>query len=244
MDPITLHFNIFQAGANAEGKQSLHVGDPSATTIGSLKRQLFAEALEERRTVRFIKGGHVLEDAAVLEQCGLGNGAFIHVSIGNSSPSRMGPSSPPRSSAAGADTSSSSTKGSSSNQGHQDSSIGPGFLLGAIFFAGTAVLLQNAWHKRWYLSMHASQLLCILAAVWVYLLLCHGLPALFQLLALGLFRALGRTTSGGDAPEVGSGSACAAAAAPQAAQCPGRHEMVQLPLAGVNTPGGSSSSCS
>mmetsp|Transcript_5793 Transcript_5793/g.11698 ORF Transcript_5793/g.11698 Transcript_5793/m.11698 type:complete len:244 (-) Transcript_5793:77-808(-) len=243
MDPITLHLNIFQAGASAEGRQSHRVSDPRGTTVGSLKRQLFAEALEEQRSVRFIKGGHVLEDAAVLGQCGLGTEAFIHVSIGNSAPSpQTGTASELRSGAVGANAGSPTAKESSSREGCEDCHFDPYFLLGAVFFAGTGVLLQMAWRKRWHLSMHVSQLLCILAAVWVYLLLCHGLPAFFQLLVLGL-RALKRS-GGNDAPGV-DGNAARSTTAPPAAECVGRHEAARSPpLAGVTTPGGSSSSYS
>uniref|UniRef100_A0A7S1MC39 Ubiquitin-like domain-containing protein n=1 Tax=Alexandrium catenella TaxID=2925 RepID=A0A7S1MC39_ALECA len=237
MDPITLHLNIFKAGANAEGKQSLRVSDPGGTTIGSLKRQLFAEALEEQRSVRFIRGGHVLEDAAVLQQCGLGSEAFIHVSIGNSAPRQTEVASVVQGSTAGAGNGSPAAADSSSRKGPEDCFLDPYFVVGALFLAGTGVLLQMAWRKRWYLPMHVSQLLCILAAVWVYLLLCHGLPAFFQLLARGL-RALNRG-DGNDPPAVGSGSA-GSTTAPSAAECAGRHETARSPpLAGVTTPGGS-----
>uniref|UniRef100_A0A7S2HGV2 Ubiquitin-like domain-containing protein n=1 Tax=Alexandrium andersonii TaxID=327968 RepID=A0A7S2HGV2_9DINO len=245
MDPITLHLNIFQAGASAEGRQSFRVSDPRGTTIGSLKRQLFAEALKEQRSVRFINGGHILEDAAVLEQYNLGSEAFIHVSIGNivSSAPRHTESAPAvLCGATNANTCGSSAARTSDRQGREDYYVDPYLILGAIFFAGTGVLLQMAWRKRWYLPMHVSQLLCILAAVWVYLLLCHGLPALFQLLMSG-FRALNRG-SGNDTPGVAGSNICSTAA-PSAAEHSGRHEMARSPpLAGVTTPGGSSSSLS
>eukprot|EP00416_Gambierdiscus_australes_P017739 CAMPEP_0171059610 /NCGR_PEP_ID=MMETSP0766_2-20121228/3285_1 /TAXON_ID=439317 /ORGANISM="Gambierdiscus australes, Strain CAWD 149" /LENGTH=250 /DNA_ID=CAMNT_0011515067 /DNA_START=184 /DNA_END=934 /DNA_ORIENTATION=+ len=198
MDPITLHFNIFQAGVRTEGKQSLHVDNPCGTTVGSLKRRLFAEALEEQRSVRFITSGHVLDDTTLLGQCGLGNEAFIHVSIGSCELRHTkSPAAPQRSASTSQTTSASAAKGRPCLHEQEDSCMGPFFLLSIVFFIGTGVLLHMAWRRRWLLSLHASQLLCILAAIWVYLLLCHGIPALFQVLLLGL-RAVRPSSGLGD----------------------------------------------
>mmetsp|Transcript_125121 Transcript_125121/g.348176 ORF Transcript_125121/g.348176 Transcript_125121/m.348176 type:complete len:278 (-) Transcript_125121:87-920(-) len=277
MDPITLHFRVLQVGANTEGRQSLQVNDPHGVTVGKLKRQLFEEAIEEHRSVRFITGGRILEDTQRLEQCGLGSEAFIHVSIGGSSSLRASPIPTLPGSTAEPDADSGFTgKGASDRDRNEDNYIGPCFLVGAAFFAGTGVLLRMAWHKRWTLSMHASQFLCILAAVWVYLLLCHGLPAIFQSLVPGL-RTISRVVSGSDRPEAATDAArcttapgtaeqtgvrrCPTAAAgaetssgahqrctntaPKSTLLPEGHMAAQMrPLAGVTTPGGSSSSWS
>eukprot|EP00420_Gonyaulax_spinifera_P019264 CAMPEP_0197896052 /NCGR_PEP_ID=MMETSP1439-20131203/38881_1 /TAXON_ID=66791 /ORGANISM="Gonyaulax spinifera, Strain CCMP409" /LENGTH=211 /DNA_ID=CAMNT_0043516535 /DNA_START=54 /DNA_END=686 /DNA_ORIENTATION=+ len=184
MEHVTLHFSIFQAGASAEGKRSLRVEDPRGITIGSLKRQLFAEALEQERSIRFIASGRILQDAEALERCNLGTEAFIHVSIGDARPQPAKSCMATPSADGSAARNSSSMQASISRKEDEEGGLSISLILGAVFFAGTGVMLQLAWQKRWHLSMHASQLLCIFAAVWVYLLICHGVPALFQSLVL------------------------------------------------------------
>lgn len=230
MEPITLHFNVFQAGANSEGRKSLQVDDPRGTTVGALKRQLFSEALEARKSVRFITSGRILDDGARLEQCKLGQEAFIHVSISEIASSRAGlPELSGSGTAAGSGGQDMANPEPRKNklaetkekmkQLLQDSDgLNFFFFLGVLFFVGTGALLRYAWRKRWHLSMHMSQLLCILAAVWVYLVLCHGLPALLRALSRGV-RALGRDdvvrTTRGDGPSSAAG--CAAANSPMQA---------------------------
>mmetsp|Transcript_27716 Transcript_27716/g.88105 ORF Transcript_27716/g.88105 Transcript_27716/m.88105 type:complete len:250 (-) Transcript_27716:191-940(-) len=185
MDPITLNFDIFQAGVPAQSRRSLEVVDPQGTTVGSLKRQLFSAELEAQQSVRFIAAGRVLEDAALLGQCGLGSKAFVQVSISAATPS--GALAQPPATGAGVMRSGLLNEGCASRGSCEDTGIGARLICGVFFFAGTGVLLQLAWQKRRHMPIHTSQLFCILAAVWVHLLLCHGLPAL----ARGL-RAVGR----------------------------------------------------
>mmetsp|Transcript_112930 Transcript_112930/g.350586 ORF Transcript_112930/g.350586 Transcript_112930/m.350586 type:complete len:242 (-) Transcript_112930:212-937(-) len=188
MDPITLNFDIFQAGVPAQSRRSLEVVDPQGTTVGSLKRQLFSAELEAQQSVRFITAGRVLEDAALLGQCGLGSKAFVQVSISAATPSQ------PPATGSGVMSSGLLNKGCASRGSCEDTGIGARLICGALFFAGTGVLLQLAWQKRRQMPIHTSQLLCVLAAVWAHLLLCHGLPAL----ARGL-RAASSTPKGGAA---------------------------------------------
>lgn len=179
MDPVTLHFNVFQAGA--EGRQSLQVEDPRGTTILALKKQLFPDAVKASKSVRFIALGRILDDSAPLERCGLGNEAHIHVSIsdGASSPKRAPAASPDDSSATAAEAKSPSLPESANCE---ESAVSWIFLAGVAMFVGTGAALYAAFRKRRQFTLHTSQLLFICAAVWVYLLLCHGLPALFQAL--------------------------------------------------------------
>jgi len=183
MDPITLHFNVFQAGANSEVPKRLELDNPGATTIGALKKQLFPEAVKERKSIRFIAGGRILDDATAVGGCGLGKEAHVHVSINDVSRAAVpsaadGPSSSESAVGAAADFPAAGALGSAG-----PSAIGVGFMLGVLFFIGTGVGLWAMWQRRWRFSMQTSQLIFILAAIWAYLLLCHGIPALLQTLS-------------------------------------------------------------
>lgn len=181
MSPRVLHFNVFQAGARTQRQWSLQIEDSHTTTIGSLKRQHFGEAIEAQQSVRFIMSGKILEDKTLLEQCDFGSEAFIYVSISGAAP---------REATSGVPATEVSWSGQLAKRdaGHTEkehSSLNIAFFLGAFLFAGAGVLLRLAWQKRWYLSMHVTQMLSVLAAVWVYLLLCHGLPMFLRLFVWG-----------------------------------------------------------
>jgi len=186
MDPITLHFNIFQAGSgDGEGRQSLQVDDPRSTTVLALKHHLFPDAMEARRSVRFIASGRILQDAALLEKCGLGRESHIHVSISDQTRATGSQQTPPMSPEFRATT---SPAGACDTQASDSASeeLWPyvGRFLGLALLAIGGLLFHVAWQKRRQLSMHTSQMACIAAAVWVYALLCHGLPAFIQVVAL------------------------------------------------------------
>jgi hypothetical protein len=107
--------------------------------------------------------------------------AHIHVSISESSTS-----SNPTSPTAGGSTNTApvgEAQGSSCESAPvrgEPSGVGLAFFVGVAAFVGTGAALCMALRKRWQFSLHTSQLLFICAAIWVYLLLCHGLPAFFQ----------------------------------------------------------------
>lgn len=201
MDPITLHFNVFQAGADPEGRKSLQVDDPRGTTVGALKRQVFPEAVEARKSVRFITSGRILDDGALLEECKLGHEAVIQVSISDPSSSRV--STPKHSS-----SSASAKTIPGAKQGCQDGNgdLTTFLYLGTFFFAGGAVVFF-AWRKRRHLSLQMSQLFCIFTAIWVYFALCHALPAFCRALARGV-RVLGASaaTSSDNASDLRGGA--------------------------------------
>lgn len=177
MDSVTLHFNVWQAGAH--NRTTSTVEDPKGTTILALKKQLFPEAFEAGKTVRFIACGKVLTDSSSLDTCGLGNEAHIHVSVSEQSRSSI--------------TSTDSTDSvkseappspvSSTNEEGCASPISWAFIASTVLFIGTGIGLFVALKKRWQFTMHTSQLVFICAAVWVYLLVFHGLPSLFEVLS-------------------------------------------------------------
>jgi len=194
---VTLHFNVFQAGVTNEGRRSLRIENPQQTTVVNLKRELFNEALQEQKSVRFIASGRILDDSMSVEKCGLGTEAFIHVSISNSSSSNLQPAQKTNSTTENGPARNDMAP-ATNNEG--SAAIGTKLLLGSAFFAGTGILLQMGWKKRWQLSMHGSQFLFILGAVWIYLLVCDFLPIAWQAFS----QALQRTASG--ASTVASGS--------------------------------------
>merc|ERR1740121_2278666 len=65
-------------------------------------------------------------------------------------------------------------------------------LAGAALFLCSGVGLQVAWQRRLHVSMQTSQLVCIFAAIWVYVLLCYGVPATYQLLAQSVRAVVGQ----------------------------------------------------
>jgi hypothetical protein len=179
MDPITLHFNIFQAGAPV--RTSLQVEDPRATTILALKQQMFSDEIKASKSVRFIAAGKILEDTAALERYKLGKEAHIHVSISDGA--RPQPTSAPEGNASTTTAEEAKpSSGTSSPNESRSSMLGWAILAGVIIFAGTGIALWIAFQKRRQYTMHTSQLLFICAAIWVYLLFFHALPSLFQAL--------------------------------------------------------------
>lgn len=180
MDPVTLHFNIFQAGAPV--RTSLQVEDPRGTTISALKHQMFSDEIKASKSVRFIAAGKILDDSNALEHYKLGKEAHIHVSI--SEVSRTPPSSPEKGDSmtkAGSEEVKTGSEATSPNEAGA-SMVGWAILAGVAVFVGTGLLLYVAFQKRRQYTMHTSQLLFICMAVWVYVLFFHGFPALFQAL--------------------------------------------------------------
>jgi len=172
MSPTTLHFNVVQK----QQQWSLEVDGLMGITIQSLKHQHFAEAIEAQKSVRFIMSGRLLEDAVRLDQLGLGKKAFINVSISDSATSKA------KSSTISNDNFDTKGKELGQKRTFPGTNSAPIFI-GAIFLVVTGVLLRLAWQRRRYLSMHVTQFLAIFASVWVYLVLFHGLPVFFRLLA-------------------------------------------------------------
>lgn len=174
MDPITLHFNIFQAGTSSQGRQSFQVDDPQSKTVGALKQQLFADALKAQRFVRFIAGGRILEDTSSLDKCNLGPESHIHVSI--SGKSQNGAQTMPSAAVAQAQTS----------QVERDSDLQAWHLCRrlASFLAmvGSAMVFPYALQKHRHSSSNTHLLVCIAAAVWVYLLIFHTMPDAAQII--------------------------------------------------------------
>lgn len=223
MKSITLHFNVFGQASpgETEGKRTVCVDDPLGRTFGSLKEELFSFAFEEQKSVRFIAKGHILKDADLIGQCGLGSEAHIHVSIsesrGDKTPSPQKPASPTTGSTSPAATAGAGGSGggpaargfgrgpsrASAPCEHEDSSgLGAWHLLGAVAIAGAAVLFRYSYQRRWQLSMHASQMLCIFAACWVYFVLFHGIPTTLRFVSYGL-RSMSRSggASASEAPQ-------------------------------------------
>eukprot|EP00931_Biecheleriopsis_adriatica_P087344 TRINITY_DN61831_c0_g1_i1.p1 TRINITY_DN61831_c0_g1~~TRINITY_DN61831_c0_g1_i1.p1 ORF type:complete len:243 (+),score=51.24 TRINITY_DN61831_c0_g1_i1:170-898(+) len=193
MDPITLHFNIFQAGSSDQGRRSLQVDDPRGKTVGSLKRQLFSDALEAQRSVRFIASGRVLEDTSLLENCNLGRESHICVSI-NERSSQSLPSSPqlaPKTEPVARELSGRLPEACE----QQDWSLLFSRLAGFAAMVGSGVLFFCAWKRRRQMPMNMTQLICIAAAVWVYLLLFHATPIAFQVAAGALRWCLGSASA-------------------------------------------------
>jgi len=175
MDPITLHFSVFQASSSSQGRQSVQVDDPKSKTIGSLKRELFSDALEAQRSVRFIAGGKILEDSSLLASCNLGRESHICVSISDQTP-RSSPTLAPAAEPA---------EVAPEELNVQDWWPSIHRLAGFAALISSAVFFYFAWHKRRQLPMQLTQALCIGAAVWVYLLLFHAVPCACQVLAGG-----------------------------------------------------------
>jgi hypothetical protein len=177
MDPITLHFNVFQAGTPV--RKSHQVEDPRGTTISALKQELFSDEIKASKSVRFIAAGKILNDATALEHYKLGKEAHIHVSISEGAQTALA--------SQGASTTTATeevkTSGESTSPNEAGvSMVGWAILAGVAVFAGTGAMLYLAFQKRRQYTMHTSQLLFICMAIWVYLIFFHGLPALFQAL--------------------------------------------------------------
>lgn len=184
MDPVTLHFNVFQAGAPV--RHSLQVDDQRSTTILALKQQMFSDELKASKSIRFIAGGKIMADSTALDSYKLGKEAHIHVAITEatptSSPVRAPAPAPGTENTSATVTEEAKTSSTAQEDGGSGSMAGWGILLGVMLFAGTGAALYLALRKRYQYTMHTSQLLFICAAVWVYLLFFHGLPSLFQAL--------------------------------------------------------------
>jgi len=175
MDPIKLHFNIFQAGSSSQGSQSLQVDNPQSETVGTLKRKLFADALESQRSVRFIAGGKILQDASLLADCKLGRESHICVSISDQASSP--PSSPALPPAA------EPVEVAMGEVKPQDRWLVLYRVSCLLALACSALFFYFAWQKRRQLRVHVTQFLCIAMAVWVYLVLFYALPCACQVLA-------------------------------------------------------------
>lgn len=175
MDPITLHFSVFQASSSSQGRQSVQVDDPKSKTIGALKKELFSDALEAQRSVRFIAGGKILQDSSLLASCNLGRESHICVSISDQTP-RSSPTLAPA--AEPAEVAPEELK-------VEDWWPSIQRLAGFAALISSAVFFYFAWHKRRQLPMQLTQALCIGAAVWVYLLLFHAAPCACEVLAGG-----------------------------------------------------------
>lgn len=220
-EPITLHFNVFQAGAPPEPKRSITVDDPGCLTVGSVKEQYFSDALQEQKSVRFITGGRILDDKAMLSSYNLGKEASIMVSISGSagkSPSANSPGGAGASSAGGffLDGSQSSSGGKSDEP--QESIITLTFVLGMALFVCTAAGLHWAYHKRLQFSMQTNQFVFISASVWAYAMIFHGLPGVWSVL-LKLFCSVRRqqATARSSMASAAAASTAATAAAATAA---------------------------
>lgn len=177
MDPITLHFHVFQAGA--EGNKTQLVENPQTTKILDLKKQLFSEELERNKSIRFIACGRILDDSSPLSNYKLGTTAHIQVSISDSSPLSR-PSPAPMIAKGNTSTIGPSVTSASVEKG--PAIFSNMFYLGAVAFVSTGSLLYLALMKRRQFSLQITQLVFIGVAVWMYLLVCHGFPALFQAL--------------------------------------------------------------
>lgn len=198
MASVKLHFSVFGHGCarggdgtGMEGHHSICIEDPLITTIGALKKQLFREECEEHKSIRFIARGRVLEDKVAVGQCALGEEAHIHVAISGRPAENVAVGSATAmqrpmttEAASGGDSSASRETGGGSG------SLNLSRILGAVLLAGAGLLFCLAWQRRRRLSLRASQVLCILAAGWVYLAIFHALPAMLRLLGSGLSAAL------------------------------------------------------
>ncbi|CAK8994497.1 unnamed protein product [Durusdinium trenchii] len=174
MDPITLHFNIFQAGTPSQGRQSFQVEDPASATVGALKRQLFADALEAQRSVRFIASGRILEDTSSLDKCNLGPESHICVSISDKSDAVRSMPSPP----VEKQVKTAQMERDSDLQAWQVWTRCASFLA----MAGSAMVFPYALQKHRHLSSNTHLFVCIAAAVWVYLLIFHTVPDAVQII--------------------------------------------------------------
>lgn len=216
MAPLILKLKVIQSGDQWDGSGETQVDDPSAMTVGMLKQKVFSASLADGRPVRFIASGRLLRDSELLADSGLTTGAFLHVSIGE----RCIPS--PESPASG-DAVTEVRVAKSSEPWLLE--IDPVLLCGAGFFAVTGAMLQVGWQRRGAMSPGSSQPLFIAIAVWVYLVLCHGIPALIQALRGGRSRSSAAMEGRGSGtfPMAGgqrahASSAATAASAPSSSQ--------------------------
>jgi hypothetical protein len=171
MPPIVLHFHVFQAtGVKGDVPETLEV--TSSMTVGAVKAQVFSDAFAQSRSVRFIASGRVLHDSASLGSCGIGQEAYIHVMVGEPQISQeLGAST-----AQGPSAVLTPTKRLSLDAAALLKLVA----LLALIAAGAGFYV--AWQRRKSYTMQTSQMLCILAAVWAYALLFHGLPAVVRAL--------------------------------------------------------------
>lgn len=184
MDPITLHFNVFQAGASQQGRHSLQVEDPRRQTVGALKNQLFGEALEARRSVRFIASGKVLEDSVSLDTYNLGPETHICVSISDRSLANDASSSTRRSAQV-------PDRQAEEPASSQLPDVGMwSMLAGLLTVAGAALPYVVQRHRQLSNNMHL--MLFVGLAVWLYVALFHVLPDGVQLLLAALRWSLRR----------------------------------------------------
>eukprot|EP00929_Paragymnodinium_shiwhaense_P087751 TRINITY_DN47893_c0_g2_i1.p1 TRINITY_DN47893_c0_g2~~TRINITY_DN47893_c0_g2_i1.p1 ORF type:complete len:331 (+),score=81.14 TRINITY_DN47893_c0_g2_i1:62-1054(+) len=193
-EPLTLHFNVFQAGSPPEPKRSVTVDDPGSLTVLSLKEEYFGQALEEQKGVRFITGGKILDDKAMLSSYNLGKEASIMVSISSGTVGKTASTGSSGGVTVSASRSHSGSDAFAGSKSSEDPAITVWFVVGSVLFAGTAAGLHWAYTKRLQFSMQTNQFVFISVAVWAYAMLFHGLPGLWRVAVRLLCR------SGGQAP--------------------------------------------
>mmetsp|Transcript_33778 Transcript_33778/g.78079 ORF Transcript_33778/g.78079 Transcript_33778/m.78079 type:complete len:222 (+) Transcript_33778:75-740(+) len=197
MDPITLHFNVFQAGTSHHGRHSLQVEEPQRQTVGALKHQLFADALQAQRSVRFIASGKILEDSVSLDTYNLGPESHICVSIGDRAPDA--PKAPQRPTPA-------VHREHSQTKVDLQESLWSRFV-SVILIAGSSVIFPYAVQKHRQLSTNTHLMLFIAAAVWVYFLLFHALPDAFKILMAALRWSVSRRVAAHSGPRMSESAA-------------------------------------
>lgn len=175
MNSVTLHFNVWQAGAHQSW--TIVVDDTRGTKTLDLKRQLFADALKASKKVHFIASGKRLQDTSALVACGLGREAHVHVSISEPSVALL-----PSGASIHGNTSIGGAPAIVASSGEDCASLVSWVFTGyAVLLVSIGVPLVALW-KQWQLKMLMSQLLCICAGVLTSVLLFHGLPPLWQVL--------------------------------------------------------------
>lgn len=165
-----LYLNVF--GSTASIPKTFEVDDPR-TTVAALKQQLFPDAMRECQSVRFISAGRVLDDAAALSGCGLGRSAHLHVMVGER----------PAAPAAAEKPIVQATPVRIEPRG-EVLRAGMTLLVILLVIVGGILALSSAHQRRRQLSLQKSQTAVIGAAVWGYVVLCHGLPMLCQALSV------------------------------------------------------------
>lgn len=180
---MKLQFRVLQGGVESTEPRTFNVAEPDAMTVLDLKRECFEkEVVLENRKVRLIYMGRMLGDSQKLSNCGLGQQAILHAVV-NATPEEpavaanggcaaevTAPSSPVKSEDCDAE--------SSFMKRHFMQVVLPviGILL---FFISTGTVLQMGLRKSPPVAgLMSTQTLFIGCAIWVYLLLCHGLPGL------------------------------------------------------------------
>merc|ERR1719161_1432542 len=163
---MTLTFRTLQGGAEDQAQRIVEVDDPGMT-ISQLKRKCFEkEVVTQNRKVRLIHMGQMLDDMKKVSECGFsGREASLHAVISQAPTGEV-----------------SATRGDTGNSGAGNSPkmdsqvwISLAYLL---FFIVTGMILQMEMRKIYpFGRIMSSQFLFLSCSVWVYILLCHALPA-------------------------------------------------------------------